>query len=468
VITTVAGNGINGFGGDNGPAIDAQLNLGNDIAVDSDGNLYIPDAGNNCVRKVSNGVITTIAGNGSQYPDFRGDNGPALGAKLNHPYAVALDSAGNLYIADSGNFRIRKVSNGIITTVAGNGTESFGGDDGPAVSAQLNRPSAVAVDGAGNVYIADTSNNRVRKVSGGVITTVAGTLIGSYSGDNGPARSAHLYYPSGVAVDTAGNLYIADQGNYRIRKVTNGVIKTVAGGGAQLGDNVPATSAQLVPSGVAVDTAGNLYITDIYYNRVRKVSNGVITTIAGNGTAGFSGDGGPAMDAQLNAPGGVAVDSAGNVYIADTRNGRVRMISDGAITTVAGGGTQGSDGPATDARLGALGVAVDSGGNLYIVDGRVLRASNGVITTIAGNGTTGFSGDGGPAIGAQMSAYGVTVDSSGNAYVADADNDRIRVLTPDTPPSVFPTAQQTSELGAAGKQKARKLRRGPTPSTRSW
>jgi uncharacterized protein (TIGR03437 family) len=295
-----------------------------------------------------------VAGNGTA--GFSGDNGPATSAELANPSAVAVDSAGNLYIADTFNNRIRKVSNGGITTVAGTGPSGgqvvggFSGDNGPATNAHLQGPGGVAVDSAGNLYIADTANNRIRKITGGVITTVAGN--GTYDvssnslGDNGPATSAGLYFPSGVAVDAAGNVYIADTGSNHIRKVSNGVITTVAGswpcafdlfscGGrfAFGGDGGPATSAELAyPDAVAVDSAGNLYIADTLNNRIRKVSNGVITTVAGTGPSGghvggFGGDNGPATSAQLNFPSGVAVDAAGNVYIADTGNWRIRVLT---------------------------------------------------------------------------------------------------------------------------------------------
>ena len=274
---------------------------------------------------------------------FSGDGGPATSALLNSPQGVAVDSAGNLYIADNGNSRIRKVSNGVITTVAGNGTLGFSGDNGPATSAQLNRPFGVAVDSAGDLYIADAGNNRIRKISNGVITTVAGSGaiyeanggLGSgasgFGGDGGPAISALLSDPEGVALDSAGNLYIADTYNSRIRKVSNGVITTVAGNGTYgfSGDGGQAVSAQLdEPYGVAVDSASNLYIADWQNNRIRKVSNGVIDTIAGDSlVGGFSGDNGPATKAELYYPFGVAVDSVGNVYVADTFNYRIRALS---------------------------------------------------------------------------------------------------------------------------------------------
>jgi uncharacterized protein (TIGR03437 family) len=425
VITTVAGGGAPGPPVNNGSAADAQFLVPISVAVDSAGNLYIGD-GNHLVRKVSNGVITTVAGNGTF--GSSGDNGPATSAQI-LPNGLAVDSSGNLYIADRFNSRIRKVSNGVITTVAGNGTSGFSGDNGPATSAQVN-PESVAVDSAGNLFIAEgIIGQRIRKVSNGVITTVAGNGTAGFSGDNGPATSAGLSGPTGVTVDSAGNFYIAD--GFRIREISNGVITTVAGGGSSIGDNGPATSAQLnnlsgYSTGVAVDSAGNLYIPD--YGRIRKVSKSVITTVAGTGTIGFSGDNGPATSAELVALAGLAVDSSGDIYIAD--NNRIRKISNGVITTVAGGGSSiGDNGPAMSAALNPAGVAVDSSGNLYIPEvGRIRKVSNGAITTVAGGG---FSiGDNGPATSAQLgSALSVAVDSLGNLYIGDQFNYRIRKVS---------------------------------------
>jgi uncharacterized protein (TIGR03437 family) len=435
VLTLVAGNGTTGFSGDNGPATSAQLNSPAGVAVDSAGNVYIADSGNNRIRKVSGGVIATVAGNGT--PGFSGDTGPATSAQLNGPAGLAVDSAGDLYIADHNNFRIRMVSNGVIATVAGDGTGGSSGDDIPATSAQL-YPSYLAVDSAGNLYIASTFDTRIRQVANGVITTLAGNGTAGFSGDNGPATSAQLFSPAGVAVDSAGNLYIADTNNHRVRKVANGVITTVAGNGngGFSGDSGPATNAQLYfPAGIAVDAAGNLYIADTFNYRIRKVSGGAITTVAGNGIPGFSGDNGPATSAQLNSPQGVAIDSAGNLYIADALDNRIRKVSAGVITTVAGGGSSFGDNVlATSACLDfPRGVAVDSAGNLYLADtmnGLIREVSNGVIGTVAGNRMQGFAGDNGPATSAPLYfPDGVAVDSAGNLYIADTNNNRIRKVS---------------------------------------
>ena len=346
------------------------------MAVDSSGNLYITDTNNDRIRKVdSAGTITTIAGTGERR--FGGDGGPAIQAQLDAPSGVVVDGAGNLYIADLANHRIRKVdSTGTITTIAGTGERGFGGDGGPATQARLNYPYGVAVDGAGNLYIADLANHRIRKVdSTGTITTFAGTGERGFGGDGGPASQAQINFPTGVAVDEAGNLYIADWSNARIRKVDGtGTITTIAGTG-ELGfggDGGPAIQARLsLPYSVAVDGAGNLYIADQYNNRIRRVdSTGTLTTIAGTGERRFGGDGGPAIQAQLGDPTGVAVDGAGNLYIADQYNNRIRRVdSTGTITTIAGTGERGFSGPATQAQLDdPTGVAVDGAGNLYIAD----------------------------------------------------------------------------------------------------
>ena len=329
IISTIAGNGVFGFGGDGGAGTSAQLNNPNGLAVDTAGNVYIADVYNNRIRKVaaSTGIITTIAGNGVQ--GFSGDGNAGTNAQFNNPTGVAVDTAGNVYIADQANQRVRKVtaSTGIITTIAGNGVIGFSGDGSAGTGAQLASPLGVAVDAAGNVYIADTGFNHIRKVAAntGIITTIVG-------GSNG-GSGTQLSFPRSVAVDAAGNVYIVDIGNNRVCLWTasTGIITTIAGNGVQgfSGDGNAGTNAQLSsPTGVAVDTAGNVYIADAGNNRIRKVitSTGIITTIAGN-IQGFSGDGYAGTSAQLNNPFGVAVDTAGNVYIADTANNRVRMLS---------------------------------------------------------------------------------------------------------------------------------------------
>ena len=430
VITTIAGNGFLGYSGDGGPATSAELNQPFGVAADVSGNVYIADSENYVVRKVSNGAITTFAGNGTNPALFSGDNGPAINAVLGLPFSVAVDRSDNVFIVAGG--VIRKVSNGAITTFAGiYGTTGYAGDNGPATSARFDYPTSVAVDASGSVYLADMDNNAIRKVSQGVITTFAGNGTRGYAGDHGPPAAAELNHPNGVAVDTLGNVYIADSGNGRIRKVSNGAIATIAGGASvSFGDNGPATSAALYqPGGVAVDASGNVYIADTFDNAIRKVSNGVITTFAGNGTFGYSGDNGPATSAALNEPYGVAVDASGNVYIADTNNTVIRKVSDGIITTFAGNGTRGyslDSGPATSTALNSpVAVAVDASGNVYIADAgidnnAIREVSNGWMTTFAGNGTNGYWGDGGPATSAGLFApTGVAVDPAGNVYISE-------------------------------------------------
>jgi len=445
IITTVAGNGTYGYSGDGGPATNASLWWPSGIAVDANGSLYIADIGNHRIRKVdTSGIITTVAGNGNSV--YSGDGGPATNASLRDPADVAVDASGNLYIADRDNQRIRKVDTlGIITTMAGNGTYGYSGDGGPATSASLWLPPDVAVDASGNLYIADSDSQRIRKVdTSGIITTVAGNGTRGYGGDGGPATNASLRYPEGVALDANGNLYIADTRNERIRKVdTWGIITTVAGNGTRgcSGDGGPATNASLRwPWGVALDANGNLYIADMDNHRIRKVdTSGIITTVAGNGTYGYSGDGGPATNTSLWGPYGVAVDASGNLYIADQGNYRIRKVDTwGIITTVAGNGTygySGDGGPATNASLWLPSdVAVDTSGNLYIADygnHRIRKVdTSGIITTLAGNGTASYSGDGGPATSASLQhPWGVALDANSNLYIADWGNHRIRKVS---------------------------------------
>jgi sugar lactone lactonase YvrE len=448
-ITTVAGNGTNGYSGDGGPATSAQLNYPYGVAVDTGGNLYIADTGNSRIREVTlDGSITTVAGNGTQ--GYSGDGASATSAELYYPFGVAVDAAGNLYIADNWNGVVRMVAaDGTITTVAGNGKTGYSGDGGPATSAEFDSVIGLTADAAGNIYVADLYNSVIRRfVPNGTITTVAGHAnCSTYFGDGGPATSACLQNPRGVTVDGVGDVYIADTSNNRIRKIApGGTITTIAGNGAaagNAGDGGPAANAELTtPRAVAADASGNVYIADLGNNRIRKVKpDGTITTVAGNGTAGYSGDGGAATNAQLNGPKGLTLDVAGNLYIGDTSNNVVRKVTPGGtITTTAGNGQQGysgDGGSATGAQLyGPRGMAVDGSGNLFIADGNnnVIRkvTPKGAITTVAGNGTAGYLGDGGPATSAELSTpIHVALDAKGNLYIADTANKVIRMVAPN-------------------------------------
>lgn len=373
IINTIAGNGSVGYNGDGELALNADLDNTYDVAVDSAGNIYLADQGNQRIRKVtvSTGAITTVAGIGIE--GYSGDGGPAIDAELFFPSGVAVDSAGNIYFSDYQNERIRVIYEGgavaagliqlenpgvtpvagDIYTIAGNGTAGYNGDGIPATSAEMWAPNGIVVDNAGNIYFADQMNDRIRKVtaSSGYISTVAGNGTGGGSGNGGAATSAELNEPFGAAVDSAGDIYIDDGYNQQIRVVYQGGavvaglirlenpgvtpvvgdIYTIAGDGTSgyNGDGILATSAELsTPFGVATDSAGNVYIADDFNERVRKVSasTGDISTFAGNGNYGFAGDTGAAISAELWAPCAVAVDSAGNIYIADVFNGRVRVV----------------------------------------------------------------------------------------------------------------------------------------------
>ena len=335
IISTIAGTGISGFSGDGGSAVSAEINDPGKIVVDAAGNIYFSDIHNYRIRKIStSGVITTIAGTGAI--GNSGDGGPATAATFNEPYGLALDDTGNLYIADFLNSRIRKINtSGIITTVAGNGVSGYTGDGVAAVSTELYYPNYVYVDHAGNIFISDNGNQRIRKVNtSGIISTVAGNGIGGYTGDGILATNAEINYPAGLWVDTIGNIYLADYSNSRIRKInTSGYISTIAGSGiaGYSGDGGAATAAAINrPLDVVMDHAGNIYIADGDNNRVRKINtSGVISLFAGNGAAGYSGDGIPAITAELNTPNALWVDNTGNVYISDTYNSRIRIVGGG-------------------------------------------------------------------------------------------------------------------------------------------
>jgi uncharacterized protein (TIGR03437 family) len=402
-ISTIAGSSLAAsFGGDNGPATAAELNVPVEVATDVAGNIYIADQFNNRIRKVAvNGTITTIAGTGTA--GFSGDNGPALQAELNTPIGVFVDVSGNLIIADVANQRIRRIdTNGVITTVAGNGgTGGYGGDGGPATSATFYNCVRAIADPAGNIYIADQSNHRVRKVSAstGIITTIAGTGAGAggngtYGGDNGPAIDAGLNNPTSLALDTSGNLYICDQFNMRVRKVdTNGIITTVAGNGTQgySGDGGLAINAELkYPGGMVADTSGNIFFSDDANFRVRVITpNGIINTVAGDGQVGFAGDGGPAIDANLNGQFGLAIDPSGNLLIADSVNNRIRKVT--AASSVAPQFTSGS---VTNSASFAVGGSAGALGTLFGqhlsvgLSGVAQASSIPLPTTLAGTSVT--------------------------------------------------------------------------------
>jgi sugar lactone lactonase YvrE len=474
-LTRIAGTGRAGYSGDGGPATAAQFLTPTGIAVDFAGNIYVADRDAAAIRKIApGGIISTVAGTGT--PGYSGDGGPAAQGQLDLPMGLAVDASGNIFVADSGNACIRKLArDGSIATVAGNGTFGYNGDGGPATGTQLNEPEGVAVDGSGNLYIADTANDRIRQVvPNGTISTVAGnglsavfgsifdeTGVSTTTGDNGSATSAAVVLPTDVAVDGSGRLYVADYGNARIRTVFNTIINTLAGSpggiplnGIPLSGGQAAISTQLNgPTGLAVDANGNVYfaegsigtgsgLADGDYRVWMVTAAGILTVAAGNGLESYAGDGGSATAAQLNAPAGITTDANGNVYIADSLNHRIRRINpNGAIDTVAGNGTagfSGDGGPALKAQLnGPMGIAVDQYGTLYIADtgnNRIRMVSvDGTMFTLAGNGNASFYGDGQPAPQASLHApEGLVVSPiDGSIYVADTLNHRVRQITSD-------------------------------------
>jgi cysteine-rich repeat protein len=409
------------------------------ITVDPLGRIYVADVFNHVVRRINlDGTTTTIAGIGSS--GFSGEGGPATSAVLYGPRGIAVDAAGRVLVADSFNYRIRRVDlDGTITTIAGTGERSFSGDGGPATSAALGVSlRGVVVDAVGRVLVVDESTNRIRRIElDGTITTIAGTGGANFSGDGGLATSATLYSPQGVAIDGSGRIVIADGLNRRVRRIgLDGTITTIAGTGAlgSSGDGGPATSATLTPSGVAVDAEGRVLVVDTDNQRVRRVEHdGTITTIAGTGEDGFSGDGGPATGALLGAPTGIAVDAVGRILIADLAHGRIRRVDlDGTITTIAGTVRRvfsGDGGPATNVALSRSilpqrGIAVDADGRVLLVDNlnnRIRRVErDGTISTIAGTGDTGSPVDSGPATSAALGVpSGIAVDASGGVVFAE-------------------------------------------------
>jgi uncharacterized protein (TIGR03437 family) len=468
-VETVAGSSRIG---DGGPPLAAQFSNIQGIAYDRLGNLYLSDTDNHRVRKVSGGVIATIAGTG--VAGFSGDGGSALNAQLNLPYGLALDSAGNVYVADLGNQRVRRITpDGAISTVAGTGRKASSPDGAAPTDTSLLSPRNVAIDAAGNLYIAEFEGHRIRKLTpNGKLSTVAGTGVAGSSGDGNRASAAQINYPAGMAFDRAGvpsfsgdggpaasaaltsvndlaadlngNLFIADA--VRLRRVDPlGIILTVAGDGYvhSVGDGGPATSAQLFqPSALTLDFAGNVFIADSGTQRIRQVlHDGTMTTLAGTGTAARgAADGSPAANVALNTPMGVAMDSSGNVLVADTYNHRVLLVTPAhAIRSVAGTGTGGASPEGTPPLVAQLraprAVCADRMGNLYIVDTsnhRVLRLSpGGTLQTAAGNGSKGIAGDGGAARFAQLNTPSAcALDSAGNLFIADTANHAIRKVNP--------------------------------------
>ncbi|MHB1045548.1 MAG: SMP-30/gluconolactonase/LRE family protein [Thermoanaerobaculia bacterium] len=427
-VSTVAGNGTYGFA--DGPGASAMFRNPYGVAVDSSGDLYVVDTSNHRIRRIDTaGNVSTLAGNGTA--DFF--DGPGASAMFSYPRGVAVDASGNVYVADRDNHRIRKLDTaGNVSTLAGNGTEDFA--DGLGASAMFSSPGGVAVDASGDVYVADTYNRRIRKIdTAGNVSTVAGN--GTYGFADGPGASAMFRNTYGVAVDAAGNVSVADSGNQRIRRIdTAGNVSTLAGNGDSGYSDGPSASARFAyPWGVAVDASGNAYVGDSENRRIRKIDTaGNVSTLAGSGGYGFAD--GPGASAMFTYPYGVAVDAAGNVYVADVVNNRIRKIDTaGNVSTLAGNGTSGfADGPGASAMFSyPYGVAVDDAGNVFVADGgngRIRKIDTaGNVSTLAGNGTSGFAD--GPGASAMFSSpEGVAVDASGNVYVADVVNNRIRKI----------------------------------------
>ena len=446
VISTLAGTGDWGFTGDGGPAVAAQLHLPSGLALDSNGDLYVADTGNHRVLRIDadSRTVQTVAGTG--YRGFSVEGGPANSAALSDPWGVAVDPAGSLYVTDQANNMVRRIDTETanVYTVAGTGFRGFSGDGGPAVQAMFQRPSGIALDTVGSLYVADTWNHRLRRIDPwtGWVETLAGSAGSGYSGDGGIASEAVLNRPTGVAVDASGNLYVADTGNQRVRKIdlATGIVSTVGGIGTPgySGDGEGGAAAQLArPRGLAVDATGNLYVADSANHRVRRIDSatGIITTVAGSGSPALRWTGGNADEARMDYPTSLALDPAGNVLFIDS-NRVWKLDAAGLVERLAGPAWSASpaDGGASSEASFAYpqAIAVDTGGNVYVADTwnhRVLRiaAATGTIESFAGQGEEGDSGDGGAASEARLNRpRALAVDVAGNVFVADSGNRRIR------------------------------------------
>lgn len=399
-IETIAGSGVQGFAGDGGPALQAAFNTPTDLVIAPDGTYYICDFQNHRIRAIApDGTVSTFAGNGA--PGFAGDGGPAIAASLNGPTGIALDLVGNLYIADGSNRRIRRVdTNGVITTYAGTGAQGFSGDGGPASAAMLDAPTRIDFDANDVLHFTDQNNHRIRRIdASGTISTIAGNgptgaAARAFGGDGGPAASAQFQHPTALKFDAGGNLVVTDQLNLRIRRIDrSGTIQTIAGTGVQgfSGDGGPATAATIgFPGQAAIDSAGNVYFADTPNHRVRRIDPaGTITTVAGTGAAASTGDGGPASGAAINEPFGIELDARGNLYILEAGSHRIRRVN--AIAPPAPAFV--SRGVTNGASFASGGIAVGSivtifGANLSTADGLVVAPSVPLPTELAGTTVT--------------------------------------------------------------------------------